>query len=406
MIEFLKDHFVIFTTARNIKLDRASFTWNFDRINLKELNRSIEEYVSTSKLLLEEIKKTGKISKQTAKIAIAKLGAIRSENSIFSKYAIHENEENISKPSNEKFLKEPIDESINFTTSTDIEDKGYKESECISLQKQAQQSYQATNLLQLQYLQNKMLSTSCRSSQKNYVLRQLSYLMYNDFKRVEGQAMINGMRAILRQNDSFWPALTSLAEHYHEVKNFNQSANYYAKAVDVINDETKTLYADIPSPQTITRLIKNSELDLLAADYPPQASRGDNDGLMSFKYRSLRTRKKQLPIHFNSGKNILSGNDLNYARQLYRTLHKEDEPNIVLIGHTDPIGSMSMNLRLSKQRATTVKHFLKKKGYKGHIISRGKGETSPLYDPRGNAIKHYGKRRWYKMLSRIEVIIP
>ena len=40
MIEFLKDHFVIFTTARNIKLDRASFTWNFDRINLKELNRT------------------------------------------------------------------------------------------------------------------------------------------------------------------------------------------------------------------------------------------------------------------------------------------------------------------------------------------------------------------------------
>jgi len=39
MIEFLKDHFIIFTSARHVKIDRASFSWNFDRINLKELDR-------------------------------------------------------------------------------------------------------------------------------------------------------------------------------------------------------------------------------------------------------------------------------------------------------------------------------------------------------------------------------
>jgi len=40
MIEFLKDHFIIFTSARHVKIDRASFSWNFDRINLKELSRT------------------------------------------------------------------------------------------------------------------------------------------------------------------------------------------------------------------------------------------------------------------------------------------------------------------------------------------------------------------------------
>jgi integrase/recombinase XerD len=39
MIEFLKDHFIIFTSARVVKIDRASFSWNFDRVNLKELDR-------------------------------------------------------------------------------------------------------------------------------------------------------------------------------------------------------------------------------------------------------------------------------------------------------------------------------------------------------------------------------
>lgn len=40
MIEFLKDHFVIFTSARNVKIDRASFSWNFDRLELKPMPRT------------------------------------------------------------------------------------------------------------------------------------------------------------------------------------------------------------------------------------------------------------------------------------------------------------------------------------------------------------------------------
>ena len=40
MIEFLKDTFIIFTSARYVKIDRASFSWNFDRVILKELNRT------------------------------------------------------------------------------------------------------------------------------------------------------------------------------------------------------------------------------------------------------------------------------------------------------------------------------------------------------------------------------
>lgn len=40
MIELLKDHFIIFTSARVVKIDRASFSWNFDRIDLSELNRT------------------------------------------------------------------------------------------------------------------------------------------------------------------------------------------------------------------------------------------------------------------------------------------------------------------------------------------------------------------------------
>jgi integrase/recombinase XerD len=40
MIEFLKDHFIIFAAARSVKIDRSSFAWNFDRLQLKELSRT------------------------------------------------------------------------------------------------------------------------------------------------------------------------------------------------------------------------------------------------------------------------------------------------------------------------------------------------------------------------------
>lgn len=40
MLEFLKDYFTIFTSARHVKIDRSSAFWNFDRLDLKELNRT------------------------------------------------------------------------------------------------------------------------------------------------------------------------------------------------------------------------------------------------------------------------------------------------------------------------------------------------------------------------------
>jgi outer membrane protein OmpA-like peptidoglycan-associated protein len=86
-------------------------------------------------------------------------------------------------------------------------------------------------------------------------------------------------------------------------------------------------------------------------------------------------------------------------------LHKKGDPNIHLIGHTDPVGADGSNLLLSKGRAATVRKYLEKRGYKGNIVSTGKGERNPLYDPRGNAIRHYGKKRWYRMLRRVEIVI-
>lgn len=38
-LEYLKDHFIIIASAREVKIDKSSFLWNFDIIRLKNLNR-------------------------------------------------------------------------------------------------------------------------------------------------------------------------------------------------------------------------------------------------------------------------------------------------------------------------------------------------------------------------------
>ena len=41
MLEYLKDTFIIFTSARNVMLNKSSFTWNFDVLELKPFCRTI-----------------------------------------------------------------------------------------------------------------------------------------------------------------------------------------------------------------------------------------------------------------------------------------------------------------------------------------------------------------------------
>ena len=40
MLEELQSHFIIFAGARSVKIDRSSFSWNFDKLELKPLARS------------------------------------------------------------------------------------------------------------------------------------------------------------------------------------------------------------------------------------------------------------------------------------------------------------------------------------------------------------------------------
>ncbi|MCO6523780.1 MAG: porin OmpA [Candidatus Schmidhempelia sp.] len=64
------------------------------------------------------------------------------------------------------------------------------------------------------------------------------------------------------------------------------------------------------------------------------------------------------------------------------------EGAIVVIGHTDRIGSAAYNQKLSERRAESVMHYLVSKGVPSEVISaRGAGKTQPVTGSKCNALR-------------------
>ncbi len=89
-------------------------------------------------------------------------------------------------------------------------------------------------------------------------------------------------------------------------------------------------------------------------------------------------------VTFNS--NVLFGfdkSDLTPQAQstindLYTILQKYPDENVLIIGHTDDVGSDSYNQKLSERRASSTANYLIGKGIAaGRITTKGMGETDP-----------------------------
>ena len=279
--------------------------------------------------------------------------------------------------------------------------------ECSDWTKQAQQAYANQQLQTLQNLHSKISSSQCLAMDKNYVALNLSRLMYSDManNNISGQAKIDGLNAILDIMPSFWPALVDLGDDEAEKgidTDYDQVSAYYDRALAAINNTEITPDEIAPDATTIQNLYAKADTAMLAAtSYVASDSRGAS----AFKTRGINPHSRNIPIHFDYNSKTLANSDRKYAKRLYRALVNQGSPSVTLIGHTDPVGGDHYNLVLSKQRANTVKRFLKNKGYSGRITTQGKGESQPLKDPHSNPLKHYGKKRWYRMLRRVEVKI-
>ena len=92
-------------------------------------------------------------------------------------------------------------------------------------------------------------------------------------------------------------------------------------------------------------------------------------------------------VRFNSGilfdvsKAVLKAAAQSNLQNLTASLQKNNETNVLIIGHTDNSGTEGKNLNLSLQRAGAVKSYLTTNGIDAVRISTlGKGPTEPIAD--------------------------
>ncbi|MDN3681251.1 OmpA family protein [Vibrio tapetis subsp. quintayensis] len=101
---------------------------------------------------------------------------------------------------------------------------------------------------------------------------------------------------------------------------------------------------------------------------------------------------------FKTGSKDLDYTNLYQLKGLIKTLNTHDESNVTVIGHTDNTGSSAFNLRLSKERAQSLAHYLSNQGVdKSRITVIGAGEEQP--------IANNDTQRGREQNRRVEIVI-
>ena len=86
-------------------------------------------------------------------------------------------------------------------------------------------------------------------------------------------------------------------------------------------------------------------------------------------------------VHFDFDKATLRPDSYGQLKELLEYLQRHEEIKIEIAGHTDNVGSDAHNLKLSQERATTIRNDLTGKGIKAtRLTAKGYGATVPVAD--------------------------
>jgi outer membrane protein OmpA-like peptidoglycan-associated protein len=125
------------------------------------------------------------------------------------------------------------------------------------------------------------------------------------------------------------------------------------------------------------------------------------DVLMTRAVRGVAVEAVPVPVQFVYNSHEMTPLGREYAEDMLKLLREQGHPRILLVGHTDPIGSDSFNLDLSLRRADSVRHYLAERDYpRGTIEVEGRGRRDPLHVENEG---QYSIEQIYQMQRRVEV---
>ncbi len=95
--------------------------------------------------------------------------------------------------------------------------------------------------------------------------------------------------------------------------------------------------------------------------------------------QALPARPTAFILYFVTGTDELTPESKAELQNVLAVLKDRPQPDVLVIGHTDTVGDLIVNDRLSAQRAETVKGFLIQIGIPAErITTAGRGEREPL----------------------------
>lgn len=105
-------------------------------------------------------------------------------------------------------------------------------------------------------------------------------------------------------------------------------------------------------------------------------------------------------VFFDSGKSTLRAESNKELNELVEYMNLKKTLVIEIAGHTDNVGASEANFKLSAERASAVKEYLKKKGIAAdRVIAKGYGDTQPTADNATAAGKQKNRRTEVRILS-------
>jgi outer membrane protein OmpA-like peptidoglycan-associated protein len=184
-----------------------------------------------------------------------------------------------------------------------------------------------------------------------------------------------------------WKAATVLGALRYEQRRFAEAANLYMRAIETIKDATKTPRP--PEADAINELLERAaQARLLAANEEKSGSvfvasakdhrDGGVGGVMSEDIRGFRPVSVPLPIRFDSNSAQLSPIGVQAVNELLTAIKQQSPGEIILVGHTDSVGSDEYNMRLSAERLKSVERALREGGVSQRIQAVAMGKRQPL----------------------------
>ncbi len=86
-------------------------------------------------------------------------------------------------------------------------------------------------------------------------------------------------------------------------------------------------------------------------------------------------------VHFDTDRSSLRPDSYKQLAELLGYLQRHEEIKIEIAGHTDNVGADAHNLKLSQDRANTIRNYLISKGIKAvRLTAKGYGASQPVAD--------------------------